>query len=258
MPPVRLRCALCAVRHLATPATTIVFAIKPESLLYYSLPMSIDRHGSPRAGLEEVRSSKASVQPTQMHRFRRILVGLSLAFGVVSLGGVPACGGPAKPALRPLAAYSGRVASLFDDAIEPSAVGITGDRGLYQPKYDPLFRERAQTADAVIRIKVVTIVAKGETRGTSYVIGCKSEKKLAGSHPPEEQFELRAASDAPSVGILKNLDSAIVGKRFIAFVRSFVRPDGDTEIHFHLAPDTKEVSDAATDATTILDGPAKF
>jgi hypothetical protein len=178
-----------------------------------------------------------------------------VGFLFVAVAGV-GCG-PSKPAARPLSAYSGHVVALFDDSIEASAAGVTGDRRLYQPKYDPLFLERAQTADAVLRVKVVTIVAKGEARGTSFVIGCKTEKKLAGSHPPDETFELRVDADAPSAGILRNLDSAIVGKRFIAFVRSFVRPDADSEIHFYLAPDTKDVSDSATDATTILNGPEK-
>lgn len=173
-----------------------------------------------------------------------------MALGVSAMG----CP-PAKTVTRPLSAYSGHVVTLFDDGIEPSSVGITGDRRLYQPKYDPLFLERTQTADAVLRIKVTTFVAKGEARGTTFVLGCQTEKKLAGVHPPEARFDLQVAADSPSAGILRNLDSAIVGKRFVAFVRSFVRPDGDSEIHFHFAPDTAEVSDSAMDATTILDGP---
>ncbi len=196
-----------------------------------------------------------NVAPSWLRVKRLLQYKAAIGLLFVAVAGV-GCG-PSKPAARPLSAYSGHVTALFDDSIEPSAAGVTGDRRLYQPKYDPLFRERAQTADAVVRVKVVTIVAKGEAKGTSFVIGCKTEKKLAGAHPPGETFELHVGADAPSAGILRNLDSAIVGKRFIAFVRSFVRPDADSELHFYLAPDTKDVSDSATDATTILEGPEK-
>lgn len=162
--------------------------------------------------------------------------------------------GPSTPALRPLPAYSGRMAALFDDGIDATAVGLTGDRKAYQPKYDPDFRERAQTADGVVVVKVTTVSAKAESSGTSYVLGCHVEKKLAGAHPPADTFELHVASGGPASGILKNLDSKVVGMRFVAFVRAFVRPDGDAETHFHFAADSKDVSEASTDATTILDG----
>jgi hypothetical protein len=161
--------------------------------------------------------------------------------------------GPATPALRPLPAYSGRMAALFDDGIDATAVGLTGDRKAYQPKYDPDFRERAQTADGVVLVKVTTVSAKAESSGTSYVLGCHIEKKLAGAHAPPDTFELQVASSAPSAGILKNLDAKIVGMKFVAFVRAFVRPDGDPEIHFHFSAGTKDLAEASTDATTILE-----
>ncbi len=160
--------------------------------------------------------------------------------------------GPSKPASRPLGTYSGHATALFDDGLEAAAAGITGDRRLYQPKYDPLFLERAQTSDAVLRIKVTTFVAKGEGKATSFVLGCKVESKLAGSHPPAEPFDLHVSAEAPAAGILRNLDSSIVGKRYIAFVRAFVLTDGESELHFHIAPDTKDVVEAATDATTLV------
>ena len=33
--------------------------------------------------------------------------------------------------------------------------------------------------------------------------------------------------------------------------REFVRPDGDRELHFHLAPDSKEVKLAVSDAVLL-------
>ncbi len=150
---------------------------------------------------------------------------------------------------RALPSYVGHMADLFDDAIEPGAVGLTGDKGVYQAKYDPTFRERVRTADAVLRVRVVTITAKDESGGTSFTVGLQSVAKLAGAFPPGERFSLVVPRDGLSAGILKNLDKRIVGMRFVAMVHTFVRPDGDTEMHFHLAPDTEEVAQTAANAS---------
>ncbi len=184
----------------------------------------------------------------------RVVASITYLASLTSLAATASGCGPSKPAERPLGAYSGHVVALFDDGIEPAAVSVTGEKRAYQPKYDPLFLERAQTADGVLRVRVVTVVSKKEERGTSFVLKLRTEKKLAGANPPEEVFQVQVGPDAPSVGILRTMDSDIVGKRFVAFVRTFVRSDGDSEIHFHFAPDTKEVVEGSTDANSILEG----
>lgn len=207
-------------------------------------------------------SSQEIAQPRARASVQKIVAVASwiarvrVAASIASLACLTAASGcsPSKPAERPLSAYSGHVVALFDDGIEPAAVSVTGEKRAYQPKYDPLFLERAQTADGVLRVRVVTVVSKKEERGTSFVLKLRTEKKLAGANPPEEVFQVQIGPDAPSVGILRTMDSDIVGKRFVAFVRSFVRSDGDSEIHFHFAPDTKEVVEGSTDANSILEG----
>jgi hypothetical protein len=42
----------------------------------------------------------------------------------------------------------------------------------------------------------------------------------------------------------------LVGLRFVAIVRAFVRPDGDEELHFRLEPDDPDVIAAVRDATS--------
>jgi hypothetical protein len=152
---------------------------------------------------------------------------------------------------RPVPAYGGRSAELFDDMIEASAVGLdpeapTSVRG------DSLFRERVQISDASLRVIVDTITVKQEESGSSYQVGFRTVDKLAGVHPPPENFSVRIGKESPSSGILKSYESQLIGKRFIAFIRLFGRGDGDREYHFHLAPDTKDVVAAVKEAT-ILD-----
>jgi len=165
---------------------------------------------------------------------------------------VPGCG-PATPAgapTRPLPGYSGRAADLFDDAIDPAGVGMDFDKG-YTPKADPLLRERAQVSDAVLRVKVQTVTGKTDGPEKSYTLGLHTVEKMTGGHAPPTDFSVAVNKSSESHGILKNFEGRLVGYPFVAFVREFVRPDGDREIHFHLSPDTKEVKAAVGDAVIL-------
>jgi len=164
---------------------------------------------------------------------------------------IPRCAGPSiEGAGRPLPAYAGRAPELFDDTIEPAAVGIALEPGP-DPRSDRRLRERTQVGDATLRVRVTTITAKAEDSGTGYVIGLRTIEKLAGQFPPPETFEIAVGRSSPSAGILKGLQAQIVGKTFVGFLRTFVRPDGDQEMHFHLAPDAKEEVGAVRDAAAL-------
>lgn len=173
---------------------------------------------------------------------------LTLAFAL-ALG---ACGGPSAPATptRQVGPYSGHAAQIFDDSIEPAGVGLDYDKG-YNPKTDPAVSERVHTGDAVLRVKVTTVTAKKDGPDARYSIGLHTVEKLAGSHPPAPDFTVQITRASESLGIMKNFESRLVGFSFIAFVREFARPDGEREIHFHLAPDSKEVKAAVSNALLI-------
>jgi hypothetical protein len=184
--------------------------------------------------------------------FRTVaLSALSLAVAVAACG-TGGCGpstGSASSS-RPLPAYAGRAATLFDDSIDPAAVGMDFDKG-YSPKADPILRERAQVSDAVLRVKVSTVTGKKDGPESTYQLGLHIVEKMTGSNPPPPDFTVAVNKSSESHGILKNLEGRLVGYPFVAFVREFVRPDGDHEVHFHLAPDTKEVKSAVGDAVVL-------
>jgi len=166
-----------------------------------------------------------------------------LLLGAAALG----CAGSASAVSRPLPSYAGRAVELFDDAIEPAAVGLELERPA-DPRGDALVRERAQVGDASLRVRVQTITAKHDGPDTFYQLGLRTLEDLGGPFPPEESFVVTLGPRSPSVGIVRNLEDAIVGKSFVAFVRAFVLPDGDRELHFHLAPDTKPEAAAVREA----------
>ena len=175
------------------------------------------------------------------------------AAGLVALaGGAAGCGpitGIAAPT-RPLPAYAGRATELFDDAIDPAAVGLDFDRG-YTPKADPMLRERAQVSDAVLRVRVATVTGKKDGPEATFQLGLHTVEKMTGTNAPPADFTVGIGKTSESHGILKNFEGRLVGYPFIAFVREFVRPDGDHEVHFHLSPDTKEVKSAVGDAVIL-------
>lgn len=168
--------------------------------------------------------------------------------GPVLLGCGPITG--AKSATRPLPAYAGRATELFDDAIDPSAVGMDFDKG-YSPKADPVLRERAQVSDAVLRVKVTTVTGKTDGPQQTFQIGLVTIEKMTGANAPPERFSVTVNKTSEAHGIMKNFEGRLVGYPFVAFVREFVRPDGDHELHFHLSPDTKEVKSAVGDAVIL-------
>lgn len=178
-------------------------------------------------------------------RTRRLLLPgslVALALGCGACGDGPGASDPS----RQVSSYQGRQADLFDDSIDPAAVGLDFDKG-YAPKLDRALRERAQIGDAVLRVRVSTVTAKTDGPDAVYQLGLHTVEKIAGRNPPPADFTLQIDKTSESHGILKNFESRLVGYAFIAFVREFAHGDERT-IHFHLAPDTKEVKSAVGDA----------
>jgi hypothetical protein len=164
-----------------------------------------------------------------------------------------ACGGTspgAQTPSRPLPAYSGHATELFDDAIEPKAVGLELEQTI-SAKSDPRFRERSQVSDVVVRARVSTVTGKVEGVDTSYQVGFRVLSTLAGKHPVGEEFSVHFDKNSPSSGILKSFEGRLVGKTMVVFVRAFVRPDADQELHVHAAADNKDVTDAVREAVIL-------
>lgn len=170
----------------------------------------------------------------------------------VSTFSLAACGDghdPNTPS-RPLPTYAGRSADLFDDAIEPAAVGLDFDKG-YTPRGDPTLRERSQVSDAVLRVRVATVTTKKDGPESLFQLGLHTVEKVTGQNVPPSDFTVQINKASESHGIMKNMESRLVGHAFVAFVREFVKADGEREYHFHLSPDTKEVKLAVSEALVL-------
>ena len=179
-------------------------------------------------------------------RFFALMI-LSTALGPWALG----CGGAssgAKGPSRPLPSYTGRMITLFDDDIEPRAVGIELSQAPQLPRTDPVLRERAQVGDATLRVRIDTVTANSDGVRTRHDLGLHTLEHLTGEHPPPESFSVRIEPASPSATLVKNFHDRLGGKTLVVFVREFVRADGDTELHFHASPDDPAVVQAVKDA----------
>jgi hypothetical protein len=183
------------------------------------------------------------------------------------------CGGAADGSLAPVAPatpllpYAGHETELFDDVIEPSAVGdaaaAAGAGSSAFAKDDPLLRERTQTGDAVVRARVVTVTSGSEERGDGWRIGFHTLETVAGKRPPDDEFTFVVDRRAPAAGVVRMLEAHLVGATFVVFVRQFVPSDhgapadgsgvdaAPAELHFHFAKDDKDELGAVRQASLL-------
>lgn len=164
------------------------------------------------------------------------------------------CGGAATGAQspgRPLPPYGGHDAVLFDDGIEPTAIGYPMSDGA-SPLRDNLLRERTEVGDAVVRARVTTVTSKQEDRGRSWQLGFHALEHLAGSGPLDADFTLQVDATDPAAGIVKAYENRLIGATFVVFVREFARPGADEgDWHYHIAADQKDELDAVRAAVLL-------
>jgi hypothetical protein len=162
-----------------------------------------------------------------------------------------ACGGEgADSPHRPLPPWEGHQTELFDDAIDPRAVGLNLEMAR-TPQSDTLVRERTQVGDAVVRARVDTVTQRRNGDDVEYQLGLHVLEKLTGAHPPPDDFVIRFDKGSPSTGIMRSLDERLGGKSFVVFVREFKGPDNEPRFYAHLSPDTKDVVAAVKDAVAL-------
>jgi hypothetical protein len=184
---------------------------------------------------------------------RLVALGTALGFGLPLL----ACGGGHDGRGPELPVYGDHAAELFDDAIEPSAVGYP--QGVGDPAGNPMadkrLRERTQTGDAVVRARVTTVTSKAEEGGPSWQIGLHTVERLAGSAPLESDFTLSVAPTDTAAGIVRAFEGRLIGTAFIAFVRQFARPGAPPgeagDLRFHLAADSSDEQNAVKAALLL-------
>jgi hypothetical protein len=167
---------------------------------------------------------------------------------------------PAARSPRNLPAYDPHSAELFDDGIEPDAVGFTPEHS-EKPSSDNRLRERAQVGDAVLRARVTTVNEDSAKNWmldfqTIEVLHAGGKGKNPGPTPYDSTFTLTVEPSDPSFGIVNSMMSRLVGHSFVVYLRAFVhgtapQPADDPDLHFHVATDSKDEIDAVRSAIVL-------
>lgn len=182
-----------------------------------------------------------------MHAVTKFLA-LPLALGL----GTAACE-PSQPAAGPttgLATWEGHAREVFDDNIDPAAVGLSLEGP--SPRNDPHLRERAQTSNVVARIRVQTVTVNSVGDQQTYHLGVQvGVPTLVATKVPDRTFELSIKPQSPAFGIARSFDSRLRGQTFVGFIKRYSTGDGDTVVHWHLAPDTAEVVAAIKESVML-------
>jgi hypothetical protein len=191
-----------------------------------------------------------------IQRFHTVLALVALGAFAPGLGGCEE-GPPAKSAASPgLPRWEGPSRAVFDDAIDPAAVGLSLDGP--SPRSDGHLRERAQTADVVARIKVQTVTVDTAGEQQTYHLGIQvGYPTLTEAKVPDRTFELNIKSTNASFGIARSFDARLQGRTFVGFIKRYGTDDGDVAVHWHLAPDTAGVVEAVKEAVALGEATGK-
>jgi hypothetical protein len=156
-----------------------------------------------------------------------------------------ACSGDQNDAHVPvsdLPAWEKEMRDLFDDQINPAAVGLATEGTA--PEADPLLRLRAQSAEVVARMKVSTITRGTAGAHTGYVLNLDVGRPLLMPGKLEDDsFELTVGPESPAFGMVQSIEHKLRDMTFIGFVKRFAGEDGP-QIHWHLTADSKPVGEA--------------
>ena len=178
----------------------------------------------------------------------------TLLLGLFAGWAAPGCGQSRDPRMAyhssGLPLWQGHAVELFDDNIDPTAVGMSMEGP--SPRSDRFLRERAQTADVVARMKVNTVTVETVGEESRYRLNVQvGVPTLAKPKIEDRSFELLIRPNSRAYAIARAFDARLRGMTFVGFVTRFAAQDGEPEIHWHLSADTREVADAVKEAVAL-------
>jgi hypothetical protein len=173
-----------------------------------------------------------------------------VACGVLVLGG---CGGAttgAKGPSRPISAWAGDEATLFDDGIDIGTFSQPGSGGANADD-EAAIPSRVYKADGTVLAKVIGVNSEPMGDKNRYRLELVVEgNPLSGAMPPSP-FELKVEPSSPAFGAIRSQDAQLIGKKLVVYFRLYASEDQDEAItHFHISPNTPRVMSIVQDTAT--------
>jgi hypothetical protein len=174
-----------------------------------------------------------------------------IRYGILALAALAvSCSGSsgASGSRQTFPPYAGEATKLFDDRIDANSVGLADV--VSKPRADPILRARTQSAEAVGKVRVSTVTVDSVGGKPAYHINLAIVQAIARRGFDDNSVEILVRSDAPAFGIVKYLDTRLIGRTFVGFFRRYAGAD-EPQVRFHLSPDDAEVIGAVRDANTL-------
>lgn len=183
---------------------------------------------------------------------RRLALALPISIPAIALVlGLGACGAGnagAQGPSRPISAWAGDEATLFDDGIDIGTFSTPGSGGSNTDD-EAAISPRVYKADGVVLAKVIgvnnePVGDKNRFRLELVVDG----EPISGAKPPSP-FELKIEPTSPAFGAIRSQDAQLIGKKLVIYFRRYA---GDEEAitHFHISPNSPKVMSLVKDAAT--------
>jgi hypothetical protein len=184
----------------------------------------------------------------------RAVVDFSVALGfslLVAFLGNTACGGStgSSQTHQNFPPYTGNATQLFDDRIDPMAVGLADLAA--KPGSDPVLRARTLQAEAVARARVSTFSVDTVAGIPVYRLSLAFvDRPFVRRGFQADRVEIAVHPDSPAFGVVKWLDAKLIGRTFVGFFHRFAGTE-EPQIRFHLSADHPDVIAAVRDASAL-------
>lgn len=150
--------------------------------------------------------------------------------------------------------YDFEAGRLFDQIIDPKALGLLASSSSLSRTESLLLRERARRAHVVTRVRVQTVTLDSARGIAGYqLVLAAVDEPLGRAELPRGRVEIEIGPQTPAFGVAKSFDTRLVGRHFLGFFRWFLEGD-EPRLHWHLTADDPESLAVAREAA--LDGPS--
>jgi len=164
------------------------------------------------------------------------------------LGSLACSAAPPPSAEAPPPFLTDSMSKLFDNSIEPSAVGLGVPM---RADARNLLLQRAQNAEFILHARIATVSTEGTGETARYIITLRaSGAPLNGVKPPADTFTISVAATDPSYALARSRDLQLVGTDVVAIMRRFTTQEGPV-LRWYLAPNTEQVADIVKQAMLL-------
>ncbi len=185
-----------------------------------------------------------------MIRLLRLAAPLALASLLLGCDD-PAPTPPRTPDGAAIGPWGGDWAVLFDDGIDPSALGYSIDGR--NPALDPLLKPRSRNAELAARMKLLGVSRDANGTRTRYLLSLRvGLPPLTRARLQEVDLELPVTQGTSAFELVSSNENSLGGRIFVGFVRRFAGSEGPV-LHWHLTADSPEVAQAVQTAAALGD-----